>query len=219
MNKLIKRHFFLIIAIIIVAIMFISQASFAETSENKPKKIIILGDSLSAAYQINENEGWVALLQTKLDLEHPQWQTYNASISGDTTNNALTRLPALLAAAALNDLDILIIEVGANDGLQAKSFAHISENLSKIVELGKTRNLVIYLVEMRLPPNYGVAYSSGFNAVFHDVALKENIFLIPSFLDNININPALVQADGLHPVASVQPLIMEQIYIAIKSSL
>ncbi len=198
-------------------ILWIPNAVFAQTAtQAEPTKtLLILGDSLSAAYQMDEKQGWVALLQEKLKQEHPNWQVKNASTAGDTTGNGLNRLPPLLE----NPPDILLIELGANDGMQAKPFEYTKNNLVQIIQLAKAQKVQVFLTEMHVPPNFGAAFGKGFNAIFHQVAAQENIPLVPFFLDKINTNPDLVQADGLHPKATAQPMIMESIYTALKQHL
>lgn len=206
-----RFRIFTILTLWILNIVFAQTPTHAEPT----KTILILGDSLSAAYQMDEKQGWVALLQERLKQEYPKWQVKNASVSGDTTGNGLNRLSPLLE----NPPDILLIELGANDGMQAKPFEYTKNNLVQIIQLAKAKQVRVFLTEMHVPPNFGAAFGQGFNAIFHQIAAQENIPLVPFFLDKINTDPDLVQADGLHPKASAQPMIMESIYTALKQHL
>ncbi len=172
----------------------ISHVSYAQ-------KLLILGDSLSAAYGMQQHQGWPALLQKNTD-----WQLINASISGETTAGGLARLPALLAE---HKPAVVLIELGGNDGLRGFSVELIQANLSKIITLAKQHNAQPLLMQIRIPPNYGPRYVRQFTAVYAKVAEEHDITLWPFFMDSIAINSDLMMADGIHPNITAQPLISE----------
>ncbi|BDM64741.1 arylesterase [Shewanella sp. NFH-SH190041] len=174
--------------------------------------ILILGDSLSAAYGIPEQQGWVAKLQQQL----PQHQIINGSVSGETSAGGLRRLPALLDSATP---DILLVELGGNDGLRGFSPAALKSNLTKIIELGQANGALVLLTEMMVPPNYGRRYSRQFNGVYHDLSEQFAIPLIPFFMTEIAIDSSLMQRDGIHPNATAQPKITQWMEPWISSAL
>jgi acyl-CoA thioesterase-1 len=180
--------------ILLLLIGLISHVSYAE-------KLLILGDSLSAAYGMQQQQGWAALLQQKTN-----WQLINASISGETTAGGLARLPALLTE---HKPDVVMIELGGNDGLRGFSVELIQSNLSKIITLVQQHKLQPVLMQIRIPPNYGPRYVRQFTAVYPELAEKYDITLWPFFMDSIAINNDLMMADGIHPNIAAQPLITE----------
>lgn len=173
------------------------------------KTLLILGDSLSAAYQMDEQAGWVALLENKLRQENKEWQVVNASIAGDTTSNALQRLPFLLKT---HKPDAIIVEIGANDGLQAKPFAYIQKNIANIITLIQDQQAQVFLIKAPLTANFDATYSQSFSEIYLNLAQQYKIKLIP-FIDSAHIGDKdYIQADGLHPNAKAQPLILENIW-------
>lgn len=164
-------------------------------------KLLILGDSLSAAYGMQQHQGWPALLQKKTE-----WQLINASISGETTSGGLARLPALLKEY---QPDVVLIELGGNDGLRGFSVELIQANLSKAITLVKQHNAQPLLMQIRIPPNYGPRYVRQFTAVYPQLADKHDIMLWPFFMDSIAINSDLMMADGIHPNVAAQPIISD----------
>ncbi|KKO49288.1 arylesterase [Arsukibacterium sp. MJ3] len=180
--------------ILLLLIGLISHVSYAE-------KLLILGDSLSAAYGMQQQQGWPALLQQKTE-----WQLINASISGETTAGGLARLPALLTE---HKPDIVMIELGGNDGLRGFSVELIQSNLGKIITLVQQHKSQPILMQIRIPPNYGPRYVRQFTAVYPELAEKHDITLWPFFMDSIAINNDLMMADGIHPNVAAQPVITE----------
>jgi acyl-CoA thioesterase-1 len=178
--------------------------------------ILILGDSISSAYGIDKEEGWVALLQQRLDNLHPGWRVVNASVSGDTTRTGLNRL-----APALDEHQpgILIVELGGNDGLRGLPFTEIRESLSAIVETARERDVRVLLAGIRLPPNYGEAYNSIFNGIYSEVAGKYGIPLVPKLMDKVADYPELMQEDGIHPTAEAQPQLLENVWVELEPML
>lgn len=171
--------------------------------------ILILGDSISSAYGIDKDEGWVALLQQRLNSEHPGWRVVNASVSGDTTRTGLNRLEPALDE---HQPSILVVGLGGNDGLRGLPFSEIRTSLSAIIEKAQQRNVDVLLAGIRLPPNYGEAYNSLFTAIYSDLAGKYEIPLIPKLLDQVADNRELMQEDGIHPKAAGQPQLMENVW-------
>jgi len=174
--------------------------------------ILVFGDSLSAAYGIPRESGWVSLLQRHL----PRHSVVNASVSGETTAGGLTRLPQVLAAHRPN---ITIIELGANDGLRGLPMQQTARNLEAMIDLAKKHGSQVLLVGMRLPPNYGPAYTHKFQAVFAQVAKARKVRLVPFLLDGVADRRDRFQADGLHPDAGAQPQLMDNVWRELKPML
>lgn len=180
---------------LILLIGFFSQASFAQ-------KLLILGDSLSAAYGMQQPQGWPHLLQQQQD----DWQLINASISGETTAGGLARLPALLKQ---HQPDAVLIELGGNDGLRGFAIDTVQTNLSDIISLIKQGNATAVLMQIRIPPNYGPRYGKQFSDLYPDLAQRHQITLWPFFMDEIAVNSELMLPDGIHPNSTAQPLISQ----------
>jgi len=169
------------------------------------QKILVLGDSISAAYGMSLEQGWVALMATALAERNPQTSIVNASISGETSAGGLRRLPALLQQ---HDPGLLIIELGANDGLRGYPLQSLRDNLVKMATLAQQAGAAVILLPMEIPPNYGPRYASGFREAFREVAEETGSVLGPFLLDGVATDPKLIQSDGLHPTVEAQPLIM-----------
>ena len=170
------------------------------------KTLLVFGDSLSAAYGIDSRKGWVALLQEKLADSHPQWQVVNASIGGETTAGGVSRLSEALEA---HTPDLILLQLGANDGLRGLPLKGMKNNLSQMITLSQQQHADVLLFEMRIPPNYGSVYSRRFQGAFSELSVQHGIQLVPFFLDGVAGNAALNQSDGIHPVASAQPILLE----------
>ncbi|MCC8992718.1 MAG: arylesterase [Candidatus Contendobacter sp.] len=171
--------------------------------------ILVLGDSLSAAYGIPAEQGWVNRLQRRLAERGFPHQVVNNSISGDTTSGGLSRLPAALAR---EDPVIVILELGANDGLRGQPIMVMTTNLARLIELAQQAGAKVALAEMRIPPNYGPLYTQKFQAAFGELARRYDIVLIPFLLDGVAGNPELIQDDGLHPRAAAQTRILDNVW-------
>ncbi|MCC6134085.1 MAG: arylesterase [Gammaproteobacteria bacterium] len=171
--------------------------------------ILVLGDSLSAAYGIPAEQGWVNLLQRRLAERGFPHQVVNNSISGDTTSGGLSRLPAALTR---EKPAMVILELGANDGLRGQPIMAMTTNLAQLIELAQQSGAKVILAEMRIPPNYGSLYTQKFQAVFSELAKRYDIALIPFLLDGVAGNPALIQDDGLHPRAEAQARILDNVW-------
>lgn len=197
MFVIIKKFFWLFLGLL-----------FAVTVHGEPK-ILVLGDSLSAAYGIKQSEGWVALLNTRLQDKGFKYAVVNASISGETSAGALTRLPELLKR---HTPAIVIVELGGNDGLQGRSLSHMRANLRRIIELSKESGAQVLLVGMALPPNYGPLFDSAFRQTFRELALQYEIPFVPLLMDGIEANLSAFQADGIHPNAASQSLLLDNVW-------
>ncbi len=171
-----------------------------------PKTVLVWGDSLSAAYGIPVESGWVNLLQTKLG---SHFKVVNGSISGETTVGGLTRLPDALA---LHKPDYVLLELGANDGLRGLSPTVMQENLQKMIELSQQANASTVLIGIKIPPNYGPAYTQKFEQVFIDLAAEYKLAFVPFLLEGVALDYTLMQADGLHPTAEAQTLVLEHLW-------
>ena len=171
--------------------------------------ILVLGDSLSAGYGIPLERGWVSLLQNRLAERGFPHRVVNASISGDTTDGGLSRLPAALSRERPA---IVVLELGANDGMRGQSPASIRDNLARLIELSQQAGARVLLAEMRIPPNYGPSYAQKFQGLFGELAQRYAIPLIPFLLDGVAGNPALTQDDGLHPRAEGQQRILDNVW-------
>jgi acyl-CoA thioesterase I len=173
------------------------------------KTIVVYGDSLSAAYGIAQDEGWVALLQQRIALKKYNYQVINASISGETTSGGMSRFADMLETQKPH---IVILELGGNDGLRGLSAADTYKNLDAMIQLAKAKKATVLLLGMKIPPNYGIKYSRQFSENYQTLAKKHSIKLVPFFLEGVAGNPKLIQADGLHPLAIAQPKILENIW-------
>lgn len=180
------------------------------------KNLLIVGDSLSAGYGLEEDKSWVTLLKFYLTKNQLDYNLINASISGETTSGGLSRLPTLLTQYKPS---ILIIELGANDGLQGHSIQQITKNLQKMVALATAHHCKILLVGIRIPDNYGLSYTQRFARIFKKIPPQPNIITLPNLLEGIDENPAMFQEDGLHPNDIAQPLIVNNVWQKIKKLL
>lgn len=177
-------------------------------AQAREHRILVLGDSISAAYGMSLEQGWVALLAQQLGQEQPAHEVINASISGETTAGGLRRLPALLEQHVPS---LVIIELGANDGLRGYPLRTVRTNLDKLVKLSTDIGARVILLPMEIPPNYGSRYTAGFRESFVKVAEATDSALSPFLLDGVATNPALMQADGIHPTAEAQPVLLNNV--------
>ena len=172
------------------------------------KSIVVLGDSISASYGFAVQHGWVALLQQKLKSSHPDYTMVNASISGDTTAGGLARLPSLLKQY---QPEIILLELGANDGLRGMSLKVMQQNLSAIIKLTQKSGAQVLLLSMRIPSNYGKRYTDMFYDSYQKVANKHSIPVVPFILEDVALDKSHMQNDGLHPNEKAQPVIANHI--------
>jgi len=179
-----------------------------------PAPILVLGDSLSAAHNIPVEAGWVSLLDQRLrqQMKAPP-AVINASISGETTSGALTRLPGLLQK---HRPGVLVIELGGNDALRGLSPAQLQGNLEKMIALGQGAGAKVLLLGIDVPPNYGPAYRARLRKTYADLAARHHVALVPFLLEGVALQPQLMQADGLHPTAAAQPKVLETVWPALR---
>lgn len=175
-----------------------------------------MGDSISAGYGISIKQGWPVLLQARLNEGNYDYTVVNASVTGDTTSNSLARLPSLLKQYKPK---ITILELGGNDGLRGLQLFIIKKNLQEIIDQIKESNSTILLLGFRLPPNYGVAYTSQFQQMYPDLAKKNDIAIVPLFLKNVDDVPSLMQADGIHPNEQAQTILLNNVWAGLKNLL
>jgi len=178
--------------------------------------LLVLGDSLSAGYGMEPQYGWVNLLQQRLTDHKYPYKIVNASISGSTTSQGLTRLPELLTKHKPN---IVIIQLGGNDGLRGLPISVIRNNLLNLIEMSTQQKAKILLVGVRLPPNYGATYTNQFQAIYADLAKQEEIAVVPLFLTGIDEKTELMQDDGIHPRMAAQTLLLDNIWPQLKTLL
>lgn len=182
--------------------------SSAEANNLRPT-ILVWGDSLSAAYRMEESQGWVALLQQKFISEGSDWQVVNGSVSGETTDGGLARLPAMLAST---QPDIVILELGGNDGLRGLPVRNIRQNLTRMIELSQQAGARVLLAGIQIPPNYGPRYTTPFYAQYNELAEEYGLALIPFLLEGIADRSELMQDDGIHPTAEAQRMILDIVW-------
>ena len=209
---MIKSYGLLIILFIFSSIMSFTTHAYVNQSDlnedhtrTSPQTILILGDSLSAAYGIPIEQSWVTLLMQKLENEFSNtdtnYQVHNASISGETTDGGLRSLPALLKKY---QPEVVIIELGANDGLRGFPLKTIEQNLAALIELVQAQNSKVLLTGIHIPPNYGQRYATAFHKIYNTLAQRYQTALVPFLLEGIATKPSLMQADRLHPKSEAQ---------------
>ena len=196
-----RKYNFIIILLSIV----LSQEVIGEAS----KKLLILGDSLSAGYGISVDRQWTSILQRKLDSSGKNLKVINASIPGETTGGGLSRIESLMKSSSP---DLLLVELGGNDALRGYPIDAIKFNLIEICKKASKENIVVILMQIRIPPNYGRIYTKAFESMYVEVANEMGILLVPFMLENIALESHLMLPDGIHPNEKGQPLIVEEIY-------
>ena len=193
---------------VIVAVLVALPAS-ARSIVPASQTIVVIGDSLSAGYGIQPNEGWVSLLQARLSQQKLPYQVVNVSISGETTSGGLARFSEMLAT---HKPSIVILELGANDGLRGLPVNEMRSNLNNMILQAKAAKTKLLLVGMKIPPNYGQKYSRDFSANYAILAKQHKIKLVPFLLDGVAGKPSLIQDDGLHPIAGAQPKLLDNVW-------
>jgi acyl-CoA thioesterase-1 len=171
--------------------------------------IVVLGDSLSAGYGIDADDGWVHLLQERLQQQGYPYRVVNASISGDTTRGGLTRVPQALAQHAPH---ILLIQLGGNDGLRTLPLGEMRRNLGTIIEQSRDNGTTVLLIGVRLPPNYGEVYIKKFHSVYSELAQHYKVPLVPYLLAGVGGHDQLMQVDGLHPNRDAQVRMLDNVW-------
>jgi acyl-CoA thioesterase I len=191
------------------AICGLLMLTASASAYSAPKTVLVLGDSLSAEYGLNRGSGWVALLEQKLKQEKIDARIVNASISGETTSGGRSRLPSLLSQ---HRPDVVVIELGANDGLRGQPVTAAEANLRTMIEQSQKSRARVLLVGMRMPPNYGRDYTERFFGMYKNLATQFKAPLVPFMLEGVADKPKLFQADRLHPNADAHPIILANIW-------
>lgn len=189
-----------------LVLLLLSQGAAAGT-------VLIVGDSISAAFGLDTRLGWVSLLEKRLQKEGFTDKVVNASVSGDTSAGGQARLPALLAE---HKPQVVILELGGNDGLRGQQPAQLQQNLAGMIQQSQKAGAKVLLLGMRIPPNYGARYTQAFEAVYSNLAEQEKVPLVPFFLEGVGGIPELMQADGLHPAVAAQGKLLENVWPTLK---
>jgi acyl-CoA thioesterase I len=175
--------------------------------------VLVYGDSLSAAYGLAQEQGWVNLLARRLHAERPDYKVANASISGETTHGGRSRIEGVLKT---HRPTVVVLELGANDGLRGSSLSTTRANLEAIIDASRRAGARVLLVGLRLPPNYGAAYAEKFQQLYAEVAKNKKVPLVPFFFEGFGEDPKYFQPDGLHPTAQAQPLMLDTVWKELK---
>lgn len=202
-----KMHIYVFLLLTFVTNLLMAQ--------QPTKKILVMGDSLSAGYGIDIQQGWVNLLEKELSKIRTV-KIINASVSGETSSGGKTRLPPLLTE---HKPDVVILELGGNDGLRGQPLKLLEKNLQTMIDASKKSGAEVILAGMQIPPNYGARYSSEFKQLFAKLAEKNQISLIPFLLEGIGGNAELMQRDGIHPTAEAQQMMVDNALPEIKKLL
>lgn len=184
-----------------------SQLTWAESGTDPA--ILVVGDSLSAAYRMDERSGWVYLLDRRISDKGLPWRVVNASVSGETTAGGLSRLPALLET---HRPAIVILQLGGNDGLRGLPVPSIRQNLLEMVRLSRHSGAEVLLAGIQIPPNYGPRYTEPFAAQYGEIAEQEELAWLPFLLEDVAEHAALMQDDGIHPVEEAQVIILDNVW-------
>jgi acyl-CoA thioesterase I len=209
-NRLINR---LVIFLLVASSYCLIALADSVSNDNT---VLVIGDSLSAGFGMEAEDTWVALLEKKLRKEGYVYKVVNASISGDTTGNGRRRMTRALQ---IHQPDIVIIELGGNDGLRGLPISKMQENLTTMITQAQQIDALVILAGMQIPPNYGEDYANELAAVYPALAEKYAVPLIAFFLKNVALNPALMQADGIHPNEKAQPILLENVWQTLKPAL
>ncbi|HKU14582.1 MAG TPA: arylesterase [Steroidobacteraceae bacterium] len=202
--------------IVVLVWVGLAVAPSVQASPAQQPVILVVGDSLSAGYGVAVDSTWVALLQKRLAAQGYGYRVVNASVSGDTTGAARTRLPRALE---LHHPAIVILELGGNDGLRGLPLRQVRENFQFLIERSRAAGAQVVLIGMRMPPNYGAAYAEGFHALYGELARGYGTPLVGFFLDGVALDENLMQADGIHPTADAQPRLLDNLWPALQQVL
>jgi len=203
MNLLLRR------SVLLTLLPLLLLSSPVQAQETDPYTLLVFGDSLSAAYGIDASEGWVALLDNKIKDKQYPYRIVNASVSGETSTGGLARLPAALDT---HQPDIVILELGGNDGLRGLPLVSLRQNLIQMIELSQAAGAKVLLAGIQIPPNYGPRYTIPFFEMYGEIAEERTLPLVPFLIDGIPQQPDLMQNDGIHPKAEAQWMIVENVW-------
>lgn len=200
------------VAMALLLSAFASAHAAKPEAPAKPRTVLVMGDSLSAAYRLPTSKGWVALTADRIAKEIPGWKIVNASVSGETTAGGRSRIARELKRT---QPDVVVIELGANDGLRGLPLAQSRANLDAMVTAAKAAGAKVLLIGMQLPPNFGGAYTKGFEENFRVVAKKHDVAFLPFLLEPIKTDRQAFQSDNLHPTAAAQPKLRDHVWPAL----
>ncbi len=206
----------IVLFVLLLSGMPVAWSAVSPASINNTLSILVVGDSISAAYGIRPGQGWVALLDKRLKQSGYDYRVVNASISGDTTQNGVYRMAAALDK---HKPRMVIIELGGNDGLRGLSLQQMRNNLARMIEMAQQRRVQVVLAGIRIPPNYGKLYTEAFYRVYEELARRYNIAFVPFLLDSVGGHDQLMQADGIHPGEAAQGIILDNVWRVIKPRL
>ncbi|MEJ2059071.1 MAG: arylesterase [Gammaproteobacteria bacterium] len=195
--------------VLLLLFCLLPVVAFGTAQAAPTRTLLVVGDSLSAAYGIPREDGWVHLLAQRIKRDGLPWRVVNASISGDTTAGALSRLPAELARSRPS---IVIIELGGNDGLRALPLSDMRDNLERLIRLAQKQGARVLLIGVRLPPNYGETYTRQFERIYPQVAKATGAKLVPHLLAGVAKDRSLMQEDGIHPLPKAQPRLLDNVW-------
>lgn len=198
-----------VITFVVMLLALLLSAAVAATNPVRERTVLVVGDSLSAAYNLSKEEGWVHLMGEKLAAEHPGWTVVNASISGETTAGGAARIEADLKA---HEPSIVIIELGANDGLRGLDLAQARANLTRMISASQAAGAKVLLIGMHIPPNYGPDYTEAFHGMFAELSEAHDTALLPFLLEPIATDREAFLPDNLHPTAEAQPRLLEHVW-------
>jgi acyl-CoA thioesterase-1 len=201
-----------ILSLLLLVVGFSSSDAYA----SEPPVLLILGDSLSAGYGMDREHSWVNLLDIRLQERGYAYRILNSSISGDTTQGGLTRLPRLLDRY---QPEIVMIELGANDGLRGIDPDVTRENITRMIRQSQETGARVLLTGIKLPPNYGSAYLEKFESMYADLASEYGTLLVPFFMDGVALEPELLQADNIHPNENGQPVLLDNVWEVLEPAL
>ncbi len=211
-----RSRLFLQVLVSLIVTALVALPASARLIKPATQTIVVFGDSLSAGYGLQPNESWLSLLQARLNQQKLPYQVINASISGETTSGGLVRFSEMLATHKPN---IVILELGANDGLRGLPMSEMFSNLNKMILQAKAAKAKVLLIGMKIPPNYGQKYSRDFSASYAMLAKQHKVKLVPFLLDGVAGKPSLIQDDGLHPLAVAQPALLNNVWPHLKGLL
>ena len=197
------------VSALFVRVLLAAAASLAIALPAGARTLLVFGDSLSAAYGISPDQGWVHLLGERAARVDPQWRVVNASVSGETTDGGLRRLSADLER---HKPSMVVIALGANDALRGQPIAGIRDNLEKMIRLAREARAEPVLVGIMIPPNYGIEYADQFRQIYGAIAKTDRVPFVPFLLEGIADKPDLFQADQLHPTAAAQKIILDNVW-------
>jgi acyl-CoA thioesterase-1 len=199
----------------LLSLLFAAQLALVPVT-GVAQSLLVYGDSLSAAYGISQDSGWVSLLKQRIAAKHYPVEVVNASVSGETSTGGLARLPAILEA---HGPELVILELGGNDGLRGLPIALLKQNLQSMIDLIKSAGADVILTGIQIPPNYGPRYTEPFFEIYEELAKENDLALVPFLIEGIPEQPQLMQNDGIHPKAEAQVMILNNVWGVLEPAL